>query len=102
MCVGTTLAVPTTDAWHSVATMLKTSRCQSVYPACEISNSGRESPVGIVNMLEVTSLGSGSCGNAIFVRSERAMLLVDCGVGAGPLTRGLAALGVRMDDVNAV
>lgn len=53
-------------------------------------------------MLEVTSLGSGSCGNAVLVRSARTTLLVDCGVGVGPLTRGLSALGLRLDEINAV
>lgn len=53
-------------------------------------------------MLEVTSLGSGSCGNAVLVRSAQTTLLVDCGVGVGPLTRGLSALGLRLDEVDAV
>jgi phosphoribosyl 1,2-cyclic phosphodiesterase len=53
-------------------------------------------------MLEVTSLGSGSCGNAILVRSAKTKLLVDCGVGVGPLTRGLTALGLRLEEIDAV
>lgn len=59
-------------------------------------------PAGISQMLEVTSLGSGSCGNAILVRSARTTLLVDCGVGVGPLTRGLSALGLRLGEIDAV
>jgi len=59
-------------------------------------------PVGISMMLEVTSLGSGSCGNAILVRSAKTTLLVDCGVGVGPLTRGLSALGLRLEEIDAV
>ncbi len=53
-------------------------------------------------MLEVTSLGSGSSGNAILVRSERTTLLVDCGVGVGQLSRGLSAMGLRLDEIDAV
>jgi phosphoribosyl 1,2-cyclic phosphodiesterase len=53
-------------------------------------------------MFEVTSLGSGSSGNAIIVRSAQTTLLVDCGVGVGPLTRGLAALGLRLEDIDAI
>ena len=53
-------------------------------------------------MLEVTSLGSGSCGNALLLRSQQQTLLVDCGVGVGPLTRGLSALGLRLDEIDVV
>jgi phosphoribosyl 1,2-cyclic phosphodiesterase len=63
---------------------------------------GASAPAGIDDMLEVTSLGSGSCGNAILVRSLQTTLLVDCGVGVGPLIRGLAALGLRLDEIDAV
>src|SRR4051794_26981257 len=60
------------------------------------------SPAGMLDMLEVTSLGSGSCGNAILVRCGRSTLLVDCGVGIGPLTRGLSGLGLRLEQIDAV
>jgi phosphoribosyl 1,2-cyclic phosphodiesterase len=53
-------------------------------------------------VLEVTSLGSGSCGNAVLMRSSEATILIDCGVGVGPLTRGLSALGLRLSDIDAV
>ena len=53
-------------------------------------------------MLEVTSLGSGSSGNALLIRTEGTTLLVDCGVGARRLTPALGALGLGPADVDAV
>ena len=53
-------------------------------------------------MLAVTSLGSGSAGNALLVRTAGAVLLVDCGVGVRRLLRGLDAVGLTMADVDAL
>ena len=41
--------------------------------------------------LAVTSLGSGSSGNSLLVRTESATLLVDCGVGVRRMARVLAS-----------
>src|SRR5918994_4152349 len=53
-------------------------------------------------LLAVTSLGSGSAGNALLVRTVGAVLLVDCGVGVRRLLRGLDAVGLTMADVDAL
>ena len=53
-------------------------------------------------LLAVTSLGSGSSGNALLVRTPGAVLLVDCGVGLRRLLRALDAVGLSMADVDAV
>lgn len=52
--------------------------------------------------MRVTSLGSGSSGNALLVQTPRATLLVDCGVGVRKLTAALAQSGQRLSDVDAV
>jgi phosphoribosyl 1,2-cyclic phosphodiesterase len=52
--------------------------------------------------LDVTSLGSGSSGNALLVRTAETTLLVDCGVGVRRLTQTLAAHGLRLSEVNAI
>ena len=53
-------------------------------------------------MLAVTSLGSGSSGNALLVQTAGAVLLVDCGVGLRRLHRALAAVGLTIADIDAV
>ena len=53
-------------------------------------------------MLAVTSLGSGSAGNALLVRTAGAVLLVDCGVGIRTLLRALSSVGLTMADVDAL
>ncbi len=53
-------------------------------------------------MLAVTSLGSGSAGNALLVRTAGAVLLVDCGVGVRRLLRALDVVGLTMADVDAL
>src|SRR5215212_2440681 len=57
---------------------------------------------GEPGLLAVTSLGSGSSGNALLVRTAEAALLVDCGVGVRRLQRALAAAGLTMADIDAV
>jgi phosphoribosyl 1,2-cyclic phosphodiesterase len=53
-------------------------------------------------LLAVTSLGSGSSGNALLVRTAEAVLLVDCGVGVRRLQRALFAVGLTMTNIDAV
>jgi phosphoribosyl 1,2-cyclic phosphodiesterase len=53
-------------------------------------------------LLAVTSLGSGSAGNALLVRTAGAVLLVDCGVGVRRLQRALDTVGLDMGDVDAL
>jgi phosphoribosyl 1,2-cyclic phosphodiesterase len=53
-------------------------------------------------LLAVTSLGSGSAGNALLVRTAGATLLVDCGVGVRRILRALDAVGLAMADVDAL
>jgi phosphoribosyl 1,2-cyclic phosphodiesterase len=53
-------------------------------------------------LLAVTSLGSGSSGNALLVRTSRAVLLVDCGVGVRRLQSALDAAGLSIADVDAL
>ena len=53
-------------------------------------------------LLAVTSLGSGSSGNALLLRTAGAVLLVDCGVGVRRLLRALDSVGLSMADVDAL
>ena len=53
-------------------------------------------------MLAVTSLGSGSSGNALLVCTSRAVVLVDCGVGVRRLQRALDAAGLSISNVDAL
>lgn len=50
----------------------------------------------------MTSLGSGSSGNALLVRTAGAVLLVDCGVGIRRITRALDAFGLSLADIDAL
>lgn len=52
--------------------------------------------------LAVTSLASGSSGNALLVQSESAALLVDCGLSQRALERALAHAGMRPADLAAI
>lgn len=52
--------------------------------------------------LAVTSLGSGSSGNALLVRTETSTLLVDCGVGVRRMTRVLAAHNLDVSNIDAL
>ncbi|MCA9878377.1 MAG: MBL fold metallo-hydrolase [Thermomicrobiales bacterium] len=52
--------------------------------------------------ITVTSLGSGSSGNALLVETASTTVLVDCGIGVRKLTHALAATGKRLQDVDAV
>jgi phosphoribosyl 1,2-cyclic phosphodiesterase len=52
--------------------------------------------------LEVLSLGSGSCGNALLLRTPEMTLLIDCGVGIRRLSHALLARGLTPRDIDAV
>ncbi len=53
-------------------------------------------------MLKVASLGSGSCGNALLIWTERAALLIDCGLALRTIERQLRYLGVAPEQLAAV
>lgn len=74
----------------------------SVYPA-----TAGDTPIRIFvhcekHVLEVTSLGSGSSGNALLIRTAETTLLIDCGVGVRRLSPALGALGLGLADIDAV
>ncbi len=50
----------------------------------------------------VSVLGSGSRGNATYIRTERVRLLIDCGFGRRTIRKRLAAIGEDPDGINAV
>lgn len=52
--------------------------------------------------LKICLLGSGSNGNATFVGSERARLLIDAGFSHRRIQQRLAAIGERVEDLDAV
>ncbi len=53
-------------------------------------------------MLQVASLGSGSAGNALLVRSSSTLLLLDCGFTLKETTARMARLGLSPADINGV
>ena len=53
-------------------------------------------------MFEVTSLGSGSSGNAFLVRTPGITVMVDCGLSAQRLAAALASLGLTMASIDAL
>lgn len=53
-------------------------------------------------MLEVTSLGSGSCGNALLIRTHTTSLLVDCGVGMRRMAGALRQYNLALTDIDAI
>lgn len=52
--------------------------------------------------LEVTSLGSGSSGNSLLIRTADTVLLVDCGVGVRRMSRVLEAHGLTLGNIDAL
>jgi phosphoribosyl 1,2-cyclic phosphodiesterase len=52
--------------------------------------------------LEVTSLQSGSTGNATLVRAGKTAILIDCGLSPARLTQRLAPLGLAPADLAAI
>ncbi|MDE6021925.1 MAG: MBL fold metallo-hydrolase [Muribaculaceae bacterium] len=59
-------------------------------------------PVGIPKPLYYCSFGSGSSGNSCYVGSEQGGILVDAGLRAEDIERGLASNGVSMKHVKAL
>ncbi len=55
-----------------------------------------------IGLLEVTSLGSGSCGNALLIHCEGTHLLIDCGIGVRRLRTALATRSLALEDIDAV
>ena len=53
-------------------------------------------------MLTINVLGSGSSGNSALVRSERTSVLIDAGLSARRLKRGLDAVGCDPEDLSAI
>ncbi len=53
-------------------------------------------------MLQVASLGSGSAGNALLVRSSTTLLLLDCGFTLKETTARMARLGLSPADIHGV
>ena len=52
--------------------------------------------------MEFCSLGSGSAGNALLVRTRNACLMLDCGFGPRELEKRLATRGMHPCDINAI
>jgi phosphoribosyl 1,2-cyclic phosphodiesterase len=53
-------------------------------------------------LLEVVSIGSGSCGNALLICTGGATLLVDCGVGIRRLTAALDSWALQIASIDAL
>lgn len=53
-------------------------------------------------LLQVTSLGSGSSGNAFLINTGEAVIFVDCGVGVRRMTKALAMCGRTLASVDAL
>ena len=53
-------------------------------------------------MIQVSVLGSGSRGNCTFVQAGRTRVLVDAGFSCAEITRRLATIGQRLEDVDAI
>jgi len=52
--------------------------------------------------LELCSLASGSSGNCYIIRSEKACLLIDAGISARQICKGLEALGCSVQGLDAI
>ncbi len=52
--------------------------------------------------IAICSLSSGSCGNSYVVMTGSAALLIDAGISARQINRGLERLGLMADDLSAV
>lgn len=52
--------------------------------------------------MKVTVLGSGSTGNAVLISSEKTKVLVDAGLSAREIMRRLAAVGVKLSELDAI
>lgn len=52
--------------------------------------------------MRLVSIASGSSGNSTYIGSEETHLLVDAGISCRKLEKGLEALGIRADELNAL
>ena len=52
--------------------------------------------------IRVSVLGSGSRGNATYIRTEKVRLLIDCGLGPRTLAKRLRSIGEDPDRIDAV
>ncbi len=52
--------------------------------------------------IKISVLGSGSRGNATFIRTDKVRLLIDCGLGPRTLATRLRAIGEDPDQIDAV
>ena len=52
--------------------------------------------------MEFCSLGSGSAGNALLVRSRTTCVMIDCGFGRRDLERRMALRGMDPRDLDAI
>lgn len=68
----------------------------------ETAPRGHGSRSYFINAMFVQSFGSGSSGNAIFVRSRRGAVLIDCGLSPSVLARSLASHKARLSDIDAI
>lgn len=53
-------------------------------------------------MIRLVSLSSGSCGNAVYIESARTKILIDAGTTIKYLGEHLAALGTKIDEIEAI
>lgn len=53
-------------------------------------------------MVKFCSLYSGSSGNAVFIASERAKILIDCGVSGKKITASLADIDVNASEIDGI
>ncbi len=54
------------------------------------------------DMFKFCSLYSGSSGNAVFIESDKAKILVDCGVSGKKIAASLAGIDVDVSEINAI
>ena len=52
--------------------------------------------------IRVSVLGSGSRGNATFIRTDKVRLLIDCGLGPRTLANRLRTIGEDPDQIDVV
>jgi len=53
-------------------------------------------------MLNFCSLYSGSSGNCLFVKTDKAKILVDCGTSLKKVQEGLIDIGEKIEDIDAI
>ena len=53
-------------------------------------------------MLNFCSLYSGSSGNCLFIKSNKAKILVDCGTSLKKVQEGLQNIGEKIEEIDAI